>query len=308
MNKRTRKSLLSLLILLIVGAITTYFFWPDQATLLTPRVITSKTFGEHLIVAAGDIAEKGGDQAKTAALVRSLHPEKVLTLGDTVYESGTAAEFKEFYEPTWGAFKNITAPTVGNHEYKTPGAAGYYDYFGNLAGPDRRGYYSYDLGAWHLISLNSEVINKKQLDWLVQDLGATDKKCILAYWHEPLFSSGNEHGNNPLMRVFWERLYAQGTDIILNGHDHDYERFAKQNPQGRADPRGIREFVAGTGGGDQRGFVPAEATTEVRTTGVPGVLQLTLRDGSYDAEFKSVEGSTFTDKISEQKCNGQKEK
>ncbi len=301
--RRTSRLFVLLLILLGLVTLVTLFFRPGEAVSPVKRTITSEKFGEYTIVSAGDIAQEGGEQARTADLVKRLHPDRVLSLGDMVYKNGSATEFRDLYEPTWGTFKAITAPTVGNHEYQTHGATGYYDYFGELAGPDRRGYYSFDLGAWHLISLNSEVMSKMQLNWLVQDLKATNKKCILAYWHKPLYSSGTEHGNNPLMRVFWERLYESGADVVLNGHDHDYERFAKQNPFARADQKGIREFVVGTGGAGERSFTMTKPNSEVRATGEFGVLEITLKDDSYDAEFKSAEGSTFTDKISNQKCN-----
>lgn len=256
----------------------------------------------YRVVAAGDIAQAGGAQAKTAQLVRALNPDKVLVLGDTVYDRGTINEFMTYYEPTWGAFKAKTAPAPGNHEYLTSDAAGYFEYFGKAAGNKDKGYYSFDLGSWHLISLNSEKMSSGQLDWLKQDLDSSQKPCILAYWHRPLFSSG-EHGNDPTFKPFWDLLYAKGADIVLNGHDHNYERFEKQDPSGRSDSRGIREFVVGTGGATERYFIVNRANSQIRKTGVYGVLELTLRDNSYETDFRPVSGTAFSDRVAADACN-----
>jgi hypothetical protein len=253
------------------------------------------------IVAAGDIAKKDGRQVEVANLISKLNPDKVLVLGDTAYDAGTTQEFATLYDPSWGVFKNKTAPSPGNHEYKTPNAAGYYDYFGELAGPDRRGYYSFDIDNWHFISLNSEAINEAQLTWLNEDLSKTSQPCILAYWHVPLFSSGSVHGSNPKTKVFWTSLFAKGADLVLNGHEHFYERYEKLNPEGFEESKGIRQIIVGTGGAPQYGFGNTKRGSEVRLTGNYGVLELTLKDNSYVGEFKDINQKVL-DRI-EGQCN-----
>jgi hypothetical protein len=257
-----------------------------------------------VLIAAGDIAScvSEGDEA-TALLVEAI-TGTVATLGDNVYERGTAEQFAGCYDPTWGQFKDRTRPAPGNHDYLTPAAAGYFEYFGEAAGELGKGYYSYDLGAWHIVALNSvcwEVggcgAKSPQATWLAADLEAhTSAVCTLAYFHHPRFSSGL-HGNLDLMQTLWDVLYAGGADVVLNGHDHHYERFAPQDPQGVADPvRGIREFIAGTGGRSLYPFLgPPLANTEVRSALAHGVLELTLHAASYDWEFVPVAGETFTD-------------
>ena len=261
--------------------------------------------GDPVLVGAGDIAycTRSGDEA-TAQLLDGLDGT-VFTLGDNVYPDGTLAEFTDCYEPSWGRHKARTRPAPGNHDYHTPGAAGYYTYFGAAASPqepnctsDCRGYYSYDLGAWHIIVLNSEIdrgAGSDQEQWLQADLAAHQNVCTLAYWHKPRFSSG-QHGNSDSMQPLWEALYAYRADVVLNGHDHLYERFAPQNPSGQADPvRGIRQFVVGTGGAGLYPLSTIKANSEVRNTTTWGVLKLTLHSTSYDWEFIPVAGQTFTD-------------
>jgi hypothetical protein len=228
----------------------------------------------------------------------------VLALGDEQYETGSLAAFLSSYESSWGAFRRITRPAVGNHEYGTPGAAGYFRYFGALAGDPTRGWYSYDVGTWHIVVLNSEcgdVVGgcrrgSPQERWLARDLAAHPARCTMAYWHQPRFSSG-EHGDTPDVAAFWEDLYAAGADVVLAGHDHNYERFAPQRPDGAPDAaRGIREFVVGTGGKSERGLSRVRSPNSVvATTGVHGVLALTLHEGRYDWRFLPVKGDTFTD-------------
>jgi hypothetical protein len=254
------------------------------------------------LLAAGDIADCGtpGDAATAAILAHT--PGTIATLGDNAYNSGRPSEFANCYGPTWGRFLSRTKPSPGNHDYGTPNAAGYFGYFGAAAGPPGRGYYSYDLGTWHLISLNSncDVTNdcaagSAQEQWLKADLAAHRNRCTLAYWHHPLFSSG-DHGNNTFMLPIWQDLYQAGADVVLNGHDHDYERFAPQNPDGGADPmRGIREFVVGTGGRDHRVFRKIKPQSEVRNDDTFGILRLTLGVGRYSWRFLPEAGRTFTD-------------
>jgi acid phosphatase type 7 len=254
---------------------------------------------DPVFVGAGDIASCGlpNDEA-TAKLLDGIEGT-MFTAGDNVYNSGTASEFQQCYEPTWGRHKKRTRPSPGNHDYGSLGAAPYFDYFGENAGPKGRGYYSFDLGAWHIISLNSNIAagaNSEQVKWLRDDLVQNKAVCTLAYWHHPLFSSG-AHGNDPRMKEIWKVLYESGVDVVINGHDHTYERFAQQTPDGKADPgRGIREFVVGTGGAFLYAFrqVP-NANSEVRHNLTFGVLKLTLHAESYDWEFVPVAGKTFTD-------------
>jgi hypothetical protein len=262
------------------------------------------TASEQTVIAAGDIVDcynLAGSEA-TAKWLDKI-PGTILTLGDLAYPDGTQQNFNECYAKTWGRHKSRTRPALGNHEYHTPGAAGYFNYFGKVAGEPGQGYYSFDLGSWHIIALNSQCLEvggcqkgSPQEQWLRDDLKKNSSKCTLAYWHSPLFSSGSEHGNDPTMKPFWDDLYEAGADIVLNGHDHDYERFALQNPNGAADSKkGIREFVVGTGGKNQRRFNLALPTTEARSNNTFGVLKLSLHSASYDWEFIPVAGGQFKD-------------
>ncbi|MDQ2982478.1 MAG: metallophosphoesterase [Actinomycetota bacterium] len=259
--------------------------------------------GDVAALTVGDIASctSTGDEA-TAQLVDAQPEASLLTLGDHAYESGTTAEFTNCYDPLWGKFKPRTHPTTGNHEYMTPGAAGYFGYWGATAGDPATGTYSYDLGSWHVIVLNGNCAavggcqaGSTQEQWLRLDLTAHPAACTLAYWHQPRFTSG-EHGSDASYQAFWDALYAANVDLVLNSHDHDYERFAPQSPTGAADPaRGIREFLVGTGGRSHGGFPFAAGNSEVRNGDSYGVLRLTLRAGSYDWAFQPVAGATFTD-------------
>jgi acid phosphatase type 7 len=257
-----------------------------------------------VIVAAGDIADctSDGDEA-TARLVSSIEGT-VLTLGDNAYPDGTAQDFEECYEPSWGQFKERTRPAPGNHEYESGGASAYFDYFGDAAGDPDKGYYSYDLGGWHFVALNSNCGEElrcgpgsPQGRWLEKDLAASDEEaCTLAYFHHPLFTSGSYRPGIKRVERLWEILYAGGVDVVLNGHDHNYQRFAPQDPQGRADPEdGIREFVVGTGGRSNYQISQPIANTEVYNDDTFGVLELTLHPKSYDWKFVPVAGDTFTD-------------
>jgi len=260
---------------------------------------------EKVVVAAGDIAAcHSDDDEATAKLLRNIRGT-VLTLGDNTYEDGTPKEFAECYDPSWGRYKARTKPTPGNHEYHSEGAEGYFDYFGDAAGDPGRGYYSYTLGSWHMVALNSncqEVVggcgdDSPQVRWLEGDLAANkEKACTLAYFHHPLFTSGNYRPGVPEVKPLWEALYAAGADVVLNGHDHNYQRFAPQDPEGRADPeRGIREFVVGTGGKSHYTIVDPIANSEVHNDDTYGVLKLTLRPKGYEWRFVPVEGEAFTD-------------
>ena len=263
----------------------------------------------YTFVGAGDIASSGSNDERTAALLDSVvaaDPNTIVfTLGDNVYSSGTTVEFATYYEPTWGRHKLKTRPSPGNHDYLTNGAAGYLSYFCPTSsacvfpGGTKQLYYSYDLGDWHIVSLNSEAetsAGSAQLQWLQADLSAANPtSCVLAYWHKPLFSSGSSHGGNSAMKPFWDTLYAAKADLILAGHEHNYERFAKQNPAGAADSNGIREFVIGTGGVGSYSFGSAIPNSQVRFTGGFGVVKFTLRTDSYDWTFVPATGTTFSD-------------
>ena len=254
-----------------------------------------------VLVGAADIANceiSTAPGAAATARVLDRIPGTVFTAGDHAYPSGSKKQFQECYDPTWGRHKARTRPSPGNHDYLTDHAAPYFEYFGERAGPDRRGYYSYELGAWHVVSLNSVIPadgRSPQLQWLRQDLAEHRTACTLAYWHIPVFSSG-AHGNNPLMLDVWKVLYESGADVVINGHDHDYERFAPQDPKGKADPvRGIREFVVGTGGGGVYEFKQVRANSEVRNFKSYGVIKLTLGPADYAWEFITGAGEPFQD-------------
>ena len=255
--------------------------------------------GSVVLIGAGDIADcRTGSPQSTAAVLAQYPTATIFTLGDNAYENGSPADYSRCYDPTWGQFKDRTYPAPGNHDYQTSGAAGYFGYFGGRAGPSGRGYYSYDLGGWHIISLDSEIgvdSASAQATWLRQDLADHPATCTLAYWHRPLFTSGLIHSGEPFMRPIFSILYAAGADIVLSGHNHQYERFAPQRPDGtRDDSAGIREFVVGTGGAWLYGFAKTKPNSEVRYQGY-GVLKLTLSATSYTWEFVPVAGSSFTD-------------
>ena len=252
-----------------------------------------------VLVGAGDIADAAQRDEATAKLLETI-PGTVVPLGDNAYPNGTADEFNNYYEPTWGRHKARTRPAAGNHEYDIPGASGYFNYFGAAAGDPAKGYYSYDVGAWHIIVLNSECSQvggcgstSPQGQWLQADLAANPRPCTLAIMHKALFASGTDSAAG---RDFWSLLYQAGADVVLSGHAHFYERFAPQDPSGVADPaRGIREFVVGTGGASLHSFGTTVPNSEVRNNKTHGVLKLTLHPTSYDWEFVPIAGATFTD-------------
>lgn len=256
------------------------------------------------IVAAGDIADcrqvapELSGAAQTAALVAATDAA-VLTLGDNTYPVGAHGEFADCFEPTWGRFGSRLRPSPGNHDYQTPGAAGYYAYFGERAGPSGRGYYSFDVGGWHIISMNSAVdarTGSPQYRWLVEDLQSSSTKlCTLVYWHHPVFSSG-PHGNDPRMRDALAALHAAGADVLLVGHDHVYERLAPHDAAGEPDPaRGIRSFTVGTGGAPLYEFKAPHPRSEARDASAHGILRLVLGDGVYRWEFMPSGGGRSRD-------------
>ena len=256
-----------------------------------------------VLVGAGDIAEcSEGADAETAALVESVDGI-VFTLGDNAYERGSPADFQDCYGPTWGqpTIKDRTMPVVGNHEYETSDAAGYFRYFGRAAGNPDEGWYAYDAGSWRIYVLNSNCAEvggceagSAQERWLRSDLVANPRDCIAAMWHHPRFSSG-EHGNNEFMADLWQLLQDARAELVLSGHDHSYERFGPQDAAGRADDRGIVEMVVGTGGRDPRAIGDPEPNSLVRASPVFGVMRLELRPDGYAFEFLAVPGEDFTD-------------
>jgi acid phosphatase type 7 len=261
-----------------------------------------------VLVGAGDIAScQNPEGARATAKLIGQIPGTVFAAGDLAYEDGSPEDFQNCYDPTWGRFKDRTKPALGNHEYVDRSAFGYFQYWGAKAGPRGKGYYSYDLGDWHIVVLNTNCgvkdlggcgAGSPQETWLKEDLAKHPNACILAYGHHALFSSGffKRHAVHPELRPLWEDLYAAHADLVLAGHEHSYERFAPQDPEGKADPaNGIREIVAGTGGRshDLLGF--ATPNSEVRNWETFGVLKLTVSPGKYTWEFIPVEGKSFRD-------------
>jgi acid phosphatase type 7 len=263
---------------------------------------------DPVIAAAGDIScdkasgrSSSCHQQATSDLLVGRGLAAVLPLGDLQYESGALALFQRFYDPSWGRVKSITRPAAGNHEYNTSDASGYFSYFGAAAGAPDKGYYSYDVGAWHLVALNSNCgrlgcgPTSPQVKWLESDLASHRSSCTLAYWHHPHFSSG-PHGDGGSTDDFWTTLYEGGADVVLSGHDHDYERFAPQTPLGKADPAyGVRQFVVGTGGRSHYSIAAIKPNSQVRNDDTFGVLELTLHAASYGWRFVPEAGRSFTD-------------
>lgn len=251
-----------------------------------------------VLVGAGDIASCALTADEATAKLLDAIDGTVFTAGDNAYDNGSAADYSQCYGPTWGRHKNRTRPAIGNHEYNTPGAAGYFDYFGSAAGDRSTGYYSYDLGAWHIIVLNSNLAmtaGSPQESWLREDLAAHPVRCTLAIWHHPRFSSGH-HGSSTMSQPLWQALYDANADLVVSGHDHTYERFKPQTAAGQVDlTRGIREFVAGTGGAGLYAFEHPAPNSEVKNNVTHGVLKLTLYGDRYDWKFVPVAGSSFTD-------------
>ena len=293
--------------------------------------VASRAAADPVIAAAGDIAcspssssFNGGAgtstkcrQRYTSNLLVNAGLSGVLALGDEQYETGTFSSFTKSYDPSWGRLKPITYPAPGNHEYLTSGAKGYFDYFngvGNFtgrAGDRNKGYYSFDIGAWHLIALNSSDHcqyvacgkGSPQETWLRSDLAAHPTSCTLAFWHHPRFSSGHD-GSASFMQPIFQDLYDANADVILGGHAHDYERFAPQDPKGQLDKsRGIRQFVVGIGGAFFTAFGSRIANSQVRSNSTYGVLMLTLHPTSYDWRFVPEGGKSFTDSGSDS-CHG----
>lgn len=267
--------------------------------------------GPATLLAAGDIgscASRGDED--TAQLLAAAPAASIAVLGDSAYENGSLSDFERCFAPSWGVHRARIHPTPGNHDYLTEGAAGYFEWYGAAAGEPGRGYYSYELGTWHVVVLNSNCnhaggcqAGSPQERWLARDLAEHPARCTLAYWHHPMFSS-DPHGGTTSVRALWDRLYAAGAEAVLNGHAHHYERFAPKRPDGTIDAaRGIREFVAGSGGRSLTRFSqePADGS-EHRYNANFGVLRLTLDESSFAWEFEPVAGIPARDRGS-QRCH-----
>ncbi|MEJ2175884.1 MAG: hypothetical protein P8Y76_13515 [bacterium] len=254
-----------------------------------------------VLVGAGDISECFGNADATANLLDAI-AGTVFTAGDHAYDNGTTAEFNTCDAPTWGRHKARTRPAPGEVEYDVPGAADYFGYFGPAAGEPGKGYYSYDVGDWHIVALNSQCAQvggcgaeSPQGRWLREDLLRHPKTCTMAYWASPRFSSSSTHGSDASFSDFWQLLYDAGAELVVSGHDHTYERFAPQRADGTADPLGVRQFIAGTGGRTLYPITAPLPNSEIYNTSAHGVLKLTLNPASYDWEFVPIAGQTFTD-------------
>jgi acid phosphatase type 7 len=284
LNPRKRLVTLLLVFLLIATTIQTLYVPPQKASAATV-----------VLVGAGDIASCSYNTDEATAKLLDNIPGMVFTTGDNVYTHGTYAQFLSCFHPTWGRHAKRMRPVPGNHEYLTAGAAGYYRYF---FGYNPYAYYAYDLGDWRIYALNSSIdasATSAQVRWLTTDLIANPHKCVLAYWHYPRWSSGSKYGNNSNMQALWKALYDNGAEVVLNGHEHHYERFKQMNASGSAVSSGLREFVVGTGGASLYGFGTVHTASAVRNSSTHGVLKLTLTSTSYSWKFVPVAGKTFTD-------------
>ncbi len=260
-----------------------------------------------VMVGAGDIAacDSDGDE-ETAALIDEVLAETeetvVFTTGDNAYDEGSAANFADCYDPYWGRHKAITRPVPGAREYRTPGASDYFEYFGDAAGVTGEGWYSYDLGAWHVIALNSNCealggcgLDSPQGQWLQQDVEASNARCTIAYWHDPTFSSTVD-GGHPDLLEFYGFLFESDVEVVVNGDDHFYERFLPQDQFNEEHDEGLRQFTVGTGGRSLSQFGLPARHSAVRFNEAFGVLVLTLNPNGYEWEFRTVDGSPFTDR------------
>ena len=250
-----------------------------------------------ILVGAGDIAQCDNDDGRpseaTARLLDAMPDATVFTAGDNAYFTGSAADFANCYDRSWGRHKRRTRPSPGNHEYESAGALPYFQYFGANAGEFGRGFYSYTLGRWHIVSLNSNVpmsAGSEQYVWLQDDLTSNRPACTLVYFHHARFTSGPSGGG--LFRDLWQLMFTLGVDVVVNGHDHGYERFAPMTPDGLASPTGIRQFIAGTGGASL--YVFGSRANSLAQVSTYGVLRLTLRNRDYDWDFvEAANGRTL---------------
>lgn len=265
-----------------------------------PAGTTAAIARAAVLVGAGNIASGGGGDEATARLLDAI-PGTVFTAGDNAFPDGSDSIYAKYYAPTWGRHIARTRPALGNHDYHTDGANGAFNYFGDRLGQRGLGYYSYELGAWHVVVLNDKGesgMDQAQLQWLAGDLNTNTKRCTVAIWHVPLFTSSNTAGYtvNPNHRPLWDVLYSKGVDVVINGHPHHYERFTPMTPTGAVDQTsGIRQFSAGTGGGDGVSMPTVFHPNSEVQTATFGVLKLTLKADSYDWQFVPVAGASFSD-------------
>ncbi|WP_433255667.1 discoidin domain-containing protein [Streptosporangium sp. CA-135522] len=269
---------------------------PTPTPTVTPTVPPGDTF---VVAAAGDIAAQCTASSsscahpKTAAQVQAMNPEFVITMGDNQYDDARLSDYQKYYDKTWGKFKSKTRPVPGNHETYDPAGvyAGYKGYFGSIATPQGKTYYSYDRGNWHFVALDSNAFDQSaQISWLKADLAANTRGCVAAYWHHPLFSSG-EHGNDPVSKPVWKILYDAGADLVLNGHDHHYERFAPQNPDAQADPKGIVEILGGMGGASPYKIENVQPNSQKRLQDVYGVVKLKFAPSAFSWQLIGIDGA-----------------
>ncbi|MEU6932104.1 discoidin domain-containing protein [Streptomyces sp. NPDC046374] len=259
---------------------------------------TTPPTGSFTVVAAGDIAAQCTASSsscahpKTAAQAQRINPKFYVTMGDNQYDDARLSDYRAYYDKTWGAFKAKTRPVPGNHETYDPAGslAGYKSYFGALAYPQGKSYYSYDEGNWHFVALDSNSFDDAaQIQWLKDDLARNAKSCVAAYFHHPLYSSGG-HGNDPVSKPVWQILYAAKADLVLNGHDHHYERFAPQDPNGKATADGIVEIVGGMGGAEPYPIETVQPNSQKRISGPYGVLKLDFTDTTYSWQYVGTDG------------------
>ena len=283
------------LLLGLSGAVIAFACIDREDIGLSPSDERDAATAAPVLLAVGDIAgckERYQDEV-TADLVADI-PGTIAVLGDVVYENGRRWEFRQCYDPSWGRVLARTRPSVGNHEYRTEEAAAYYEYFGGRAGPAGKGYYTYTLGTWRIYALNSERLIAEQTTWLKAQLAAHPSKCILAYWHKPLYTGGR-NPNELTVRPLFDELYRAGAEVVLNGHNHHYERFAPQDADGNYKAKGTREFVVGTGGAQLEGFVTEQPNSKVRYVAGWGVLRMTLSPDKYSWNFLPVLGAPPAD-------------
>ena len=263
-----------------------------SVTLLIDSAPRHASAATVVLVGAGDIASCAWDTDEATARLLDGIPGTVFTAGDNGYPDGTSSQFSSCYHPTWGRHKSRTRPSPGNHDYHTPGASGYFGYFGVPA------YYAYDLGDWRIYALNSEIDTSPtspQVYWLRNDLITNPKLCVLAYWHKPRWSSSSLHQGTERMQMIWSMLQNAGAELVINGHAHHYERFEEMNAYGTAASPGLRQIVVGTGGAGLTGFGRRWPTSQVRNSSAHGVLKLTLTSTSYSWQFVPIAGQSFTD-------------
>ena len=266
---------------------------PVQVSMTVPP----RAVADAVLVGAGDVDGCGRLEPEYTARLLDRIPGTVFVAGDATYPSGSMSNYTNCYGPTWGRHLWRTFAVPGNHDYYADNGAAFFAYFGSAAGPPGLGYFSHTLGAWHVIMLNSMVpaqAGTPQYEWLRQVLAASTAACTVAVWHHPLFSSG-QNGNSTFMRDVFNLMYQHGVDVVVNGDDHIYERFAPQDANGRASSRGIREFIVGTGGYALYDRGKTQANSEVFENKTYGVLKLTLKSGRYDWEFVPIDGQTFRD-------------